>query len=278
MSVDLHSHSNASDGTDAPAELVANAAGAGVTTLALTDHDNLDGIVEAQASAEEHGIELIPGTELSVSWPQGAMHMLVYFLEPGPGPLQDRLAELQDGRNDRNRRVVIALNDLGIDISHDEVEEEAGGRGVGRPHIAAILVRKGIVPNIKAAFDEYLANGRPAYQERYRLDYVEVAKLAGASGAVPVVAHPHTIGVNEDEYRKAFEEIASVGVMGIECYYGEYSPEQRAHLASIADTLNVLATGGSDYHGSYRPEISLGSGRGDLVVPPDIAHQIAERR
>ena len=251
---------------------------AGVTTLALTDHDNLHGIAEAQAAATEHGIELIAGTELSVSWPQGAMHMLVYFLEPGPGPLQDRLVELQQGRNDRNRRVVTALNHLGIDISYQEVEEEAQGRGVGRPHIAAVLVHKGVVPTIRAAFDDYLAEGRPAYQQRFRLEYAEAAKLAVASNAVPVVAHPHTIGVSEEQYRLAFEEIASVGVMGIECYYGEYTPDQRTHLASIADSLNVLATGGSDYHGGYRPEISLGSGRGDLVVPLDIADQMAERR
>jgi len=278
MSVDLHSHSNASDGTDTPTELVANAAKAGVTTLALTDHDNLDGITEAQVAAQEHRIELISGTELSVAWPYGAMHMLVYFLEPGTGPLQNRLVALQEGRADRNQRVVAALIDLGIDISYDEVAQEAGGTGVGRPHIAAVLVRKGLVPDIKAAFEEYLAEGRPAYQERYRLDYAEAARLAIASNAVPVVAHPHTIGVSAEQYSGAFKEIAEAGIMGIECYYTEYSAEQRSHLASIAQELDLLATGGSDYHGSYRPEISLGSGRGDLAVPSDIVEQMHLRR
>jgi predicted metal-dependent phosphoesterase TrpH len=272
--VDLHTHSNASDGTDDPAELVRAAAAAGLTAVALTDHDNLAGIAEASWAATDAGIELVPGTELSVDWPDGTMHMLVYFLEPGTGPLQDRLKTLQDGREDRNRRVVIALNDLGIEITYEEVATEAGGKGIGRPHVAAVLVRKGVVPDIQAAFDEYLSAGRPAYQERLRLDHAEAARLAVESGAVPVVAHPHTIGVSADDYEQAFGRLAEAGVLGVECYYPEYEPDLRDHLASLTRSVGLVPTGGSDYHGAYKPDIDIGSGRGDLEVADEVLEEV----
>ncbi len=278
MTVDLHLHSTASDGGDAPADVVKQAAAAGLTTIALTDHDNLDGIAEARAGAREHGIDLIPGSELSVEWTGGAMHMLVYFLEPGPGPLQDRLGELQEGRRQRNLRVADILGDLGFDITYDEVVEEAEGRGIGRPHFAAVMVRKGYVRSIQEAFDLYLGAGKPAYAERVRLDYLDAIALARASGAVPVVAHPHTIGVSADDYAQAFRELADAGVMGIEAHYSEYAPEMRRHLASLAAEHGLVATGGSDYHGRFKPSTSIGRGRGDLRVPPETVDRLQEAR
>ncbi len=274
MAVDLHLHSTASDGGDSPADVVRKAAIAGLTTIALTDHDNLDGIPEARETAAEVGIDLIAGSELSVEWPHGAMHLLVYFLEPGDGPLQDRLEELQQGRKDRNIRVVEVLNGLGIEISYDEVSTEAQGRGIGRPHIAAVMVRKGHVSTIQEAFDQYLANGRPAYQERLRLDLGKTCELARASKAVPVVAHPHTTGVNAADYGSGFSEMAAAGVMGIEAHYPEYRPETRLHLAALASELGMVATGGSDYHGRFKPGIAIGNGKGDLVVPERAAEDL----
>lgn len=274
VSVDLHSHSNASDGSDDPAELVEAAAAAGLTAVALTDHDNLAGIPEASQAAADVGIELVSGTELSVDWPEGAMHMLVYFLEPVPGPLQDRLKSLQDGRDDRNHRMVSALYDLGIDISYEEVATEAGGKGIGRPHVATVLVRKGVVPDMQAAFDEYLSAGRPAYQERLRLDHAEAARLSVESGAVPVVAHPHTIGVSAEDYERSFARLAEAGVLGVECYYPEYEPDLREHLARLTRSVGLVPTGGSDYHGTYKPENAIGSGRGDLDVPDEVLEEV----
>ncbi len=278
MAVDLHTHSNRSDGSDAPGRLVARAAAAGLSAVALTDHDNLDGIAEARAAAESLAIELVPGTELSVEWPSGGMHMLVYFLEPGPGPLQDRLARLQESRHERNVEMVEALRGLGIDITWEEVLEESGGVGIGRPHLAAVLVRKGVVPDIPAAFDGLLAQGRPAYRGRLRLDYAEAATLARASGAVPVVAHPHTIGVAATDYEQAFRAVADAGVQGIEAHYAEYRPEVRRHLAAIATALGLVATGGSDYHGRYKPDVRLGVGRGDLVVGGEVLEALRSVR
>jgi predicted metal-dependent phosphoesterase TrpH len=278
MAIDLHLHSTASDGGDDPADLIESAAAMGLTTVALTDHDNLDGITEARRVASAHGIEFIPGSELSVEWPHGSMHLLVYFLEPGPGPLQDRLSMLQQGRKDRNHKVVATLNDLGVDITYEEISDEALGKGIGRPHIAAVMMRKGFVDTIQEAFDRYLATGRPAYMERVRLGYTEAIELARASGAVPVVAHPHTIGVAADDYGSAFETLADAGVMGIECYYSEYDGETREHLASLAAKLDLVATGGSDYHGRFKPGIAIGAGRGDLTVSPGVAEELLEAR
>jgi predicted metal-dependent phosphoesterase TrpH len=269
VAVDLHLHSTASDGTDSPSQLVSLAVEAGLTAIALTDHDNLDGIAEARTAAAPHGLELISGAELSVEWPTGAMHLLVYFLEPGSGPLQDRLTWLQESRHARNLRIVDNCNDLGLELTYDEVAEEAGGRGVGRPHVAAVLMRKGHVSSIAEAFERYLAAGGLAYEPRDRLDAVEAIELAAASGAVTSIAHPHTVGVGRDDYDAAFRTLADVGLGGIEANYSEYDAETRAHLARNADNLGLVATGGSDYHGAYKPGLRVGVGRGDLHVPEE---------
>ncbi len=267
MAVDLHLHSFFSDGTDDPETIVAAAAAAGLSAIALTDHDNLNGIPRARAAAAATGIELISGAELSVAWNGGPMHLLVYFLEPGSGPLQDRLHEIQESRSNRNVRMVDRLNELGVEITFEEVSAEAGGTGIGRPHFAAVLVRKGHAESINHAFDLYLATGRPAYLPRARLEAVEAIELATQSGAVTSIAHPHTLGVAAADYREAFTGLAAAGLGGIEAHYGEYRPELRAHLAELCVDLGIAATGGSDYHGSYKPELRVGVGRGDLVVP-----------
>ncbi len=268
MPVDLHTHSTESDGSDPPESVVRRAIDAGLSAIALTDHDTLDGIEAAAAAAGR--LDLVPGIELSVDWEPGTMHMLCYFLDPArPGPLQERLAEVQSARASRNHAMVAKLQQLGIDVSWDEVAAEACTGIVGRPHIAAVLVAKGHAQSIPDAFDRYLAHSRPAYVDRFRLGWQEAARLAAAEGAVPVVAHPHTLGVGAEEYAAAFTELARGGVMGIEAHYGEYTPEVRSHLAALAARLGMVATGGSDYHGSYKPLIMLGKGRGDLVVPDE---------
>ena len=277
MPVDLHLHSTFSDGTETPERIVELASQAGLSTIALTDHDNLDGIARARAAADAAGIEVISGTELSVDWEGRAMHLLVYFLEPGSGPLQHRLAAVQEARANRNVRMVDRLRELGIDITFDEVVDEAGGTGIGRPHMAQVLVSKGVVPDIGAAFDRFLAAGRPAYIQRDRLGAVEAIDLALDSGATTAIAHPHTPGVAAEDYDRAFAELAAAGLGGIEAWYGEYEPDVRRHLATVAASLGLAATGGSDYHGAYKPELSVGTGRGDLVVPDEAVSALRAR-
>ena len=165
-----------------------------------------------------------------------------------------------------------------MDIAYQEVVDEAGGTGIGRPHFAAVMVRKGYATDIGDAFDRYLATGRPAYLPRQRLGAVEAIELARLSDAVPVIAHPHTLGVGADDYREAFEGLTESGLGGIEAYYGEYEPAVRDHIASLCRDLGIAATGGSDYHGAYKPELRVGTGKGDLVVPDSCVEALVEQR
>ena len=278
MAVDLHLHSVFSDGTATPEEIVATAADIGLTGIALTDHDTLAGIPRAVAAARRAAIRFIGGTELSVEWQDQTMHLLVYFLDPGPGPLQDRLEALRKARGQRNLRIASLLQGLGLEISMEEVAAEAGHGVVGRPHFAGVMIDKGYVQSVAEAFDRYLAAGRPAYAPREKLDAETAIGLARESGAVPVIAHPHTIGLRAAEYATGFRQLVSIGLGGIESYYGEYSSEMRAHLVRVCEALGIAATGGSDYHGRYKPHLEIGIGKGDLRVPDAAFDQLVAAR
>jgi 3',5'-nucleoside bisphosphate phosphatase len=279
MPVDLHTHSTASDGSDTPSELVRKVAEARISAFALTDHDTTEGLSEARAAADISGVEMIPGVELSLDWDKGGMHLVVLWLEPTAGPLQDRLAGLQASRANRNERMVGRLRELGMDITLEEIEAESGGGSTGRPHIAAVMVRKGYVTDIPSAFDEYLAAGRPAYLGRDRLTPEEGIGLARASGAVPVLAHPHTLGVdNRFEMADLMERLVDAGLVGIECHYGSYDGAGRSGLVAMATRFGLLASGGSDYHGTYKADVALGVGRVGIPVPDSVMADLAATR
>lgn len=276
--IDLHTHSTVSDGSDSPARVVELAASAGCSAVALTDHDRLDGIPEARAEASRRGLELVPGCELSCSWSPGTFHLLVYFVEPGGGPLQEELSRLQADRDERNHRLLARLGDLGIPVTAAEVEEEAGGRGIGRPHVAAVLVRKGFAASIQDAFDRWLGKGGKAYVSKARLAPERALALARESGGVPVLAHPLSLGLPAGGFRAALSDLAGSGLAGLEAHYGRYEPEERARLAALAAELGLVATGGSDHHGTYKPDLTVGTGRGDLQVPDSALEELASRR
>ncbi|MGH9063295.1 MAG: PHP domain-containing protein [Acidimicrobiales bacterium] len=276
--IDLHTHSTVSDGSDPPSRIPELAAAAGCRAVALTDHDRLDGLPEAAAAAARVGIDLVPGCELSCAWTPGTLHLLVYFVEPGGGPLQDELVRLQADRDDRNRRLLSRLADLGLPVTEDEVTAEAGGQGVGRPHVAAVLVRKGVVGSVQEAFDRYLGKGAPAYVSKARLEPARAIALALASRGLPVLAHPDSLGLDPAPARAAVAELAGLGLAGLEAHYGRYRPERRAALAALAGDLGVVATGGSDHHGTYKPDLRVGVGTGDLEVPDGALSALRERR
>jgi predicted metal-dependent phosphoesterase TrpH len=270
--IDLHTHSTVSDGSDAPERIPELAAAAGCTAVALTDHDRLDGIEAARASAARVGVELVPGCELSCEVEVGTMHVLVYFLEPGDGPLQDELVRLQDVRDRRNE---IMCERLGL--SYEALQAEAGGMGAGRPHAAALLVRDGRATSIQDAFDRWLGKGKPGYVEKARLAPAEAMRLAVASGGLPVLAHPNSLELEPLALRGQLGELRDLGLVGMECEYGRYSPEDRAGLAALAGDLGLVATGGSDHHGTYKPDLSVGTGRGDLDVPDSALEELRQR-
>lgn len=274
MAVDLHAHSTASDGSESPEALVRRAIEKGLTALAVTDHDTQEGLPAARAAAG-HDIELIPGTELSLDYEPGGMHLVVLWLEPGKGPLQSRLPELQRGRAGRNARIVDHLRRLGMPVTLEEIEEQAGGGSVGRPHVAAVMVRKGYVPDMRTAFDLWLAYGRPAYSDRTRLDPTEAISLARESGAVPILAHPHTLRIyRAREMATLLDRLRDAGLVGLEANYSTYRRHERAGYADLARRFRLVPSGGSDFHGTYKEGLDLGVGYGDLHIPESTLEEL----
>lgn len=279
MSVDLHTHSTLSDGSVTPTGLIEIAVEIGLTAIALTDHDTLEGIGEAQTAASNHGIELVPGTELSLQTERGGMHLVVLWLDNSTGPLQDRLAELQHARGARNQQIVAELTRLGMPISLEEVMEVAGTGSVGRPHIAEVMVRKGYVPDIRTAFDLWLGNRAPAYARRKTLTPEEGIGLALESGAVPVLAHPHTLGINRAaEMAELLDELKGFGLVGLEAFYPVYRQHERDGYADLARRFGLVPSGGSDFHGSFKAGLELGTGYGDLIVAASVKDQLEGTR
>jgi 3',5'-nucleoside bisphosphate phosphatase len=277
--IDLHTHSTASDGTDAPERVAELAARAGCRAFALTDHDTLGGLAAARRRADELGVELVAGCEVSCAFGPRSIHVLVYFVDDGEGPLQDELVRLRQDRVARNRTMTTQLQALGLPLTYEEVVAEAAGEdSAGRPHFAAVLVRHGAVESVPEAFDRYLGEGRPGYVEKARVNPAEIAALATASGGVAVLAHPFTLGLDRSDLAAAVGELAAAGLQGVECYYGRYSHDERVGLAELARRFDLVATGGSDHHGAGKPDLTVGTGRGDLKVADKLLDLLAARR
>jgi hypothetical protein len=286
--IDLHTHSRVSDGSERPGRIVELAAEAGCSAVSLTDHDNLAGLEEAGRVAAGLGIRLVPGCEVSCRKPappagapriEGSVHVLVYFVDPGESPLQNELVMLRGDRALRNQELAARLAELGTGVTYDDVVAEAGDEaGIGRPHFARALVKAGAAEDIDDAFDRWLADGRPGYVPKARLDVADVARLAHASGGVAVLAHPLSTGLDLPVLERLVAELAADGLDGIEAVYASYAPDQRARLRRLARRLGLAATGGSDFHGSFKPGLFVGSGRGDLRVPDDVLDDLEARR
>ena len=272
--IDLHSHSVFSDGSETPERVVELAAGAGCSAVALTDHDGLEGVGRAQARAESLGIRLVPGCEVSCAWRGTSIHILCYFISPGAGPLHDELVRLREDRETRNHRLVARLVELGIPLTYEEVVREAGGTGIGRPHFASVLVRQGAAVSVQDAFDRWIGNGRPAYIPKARVTPGEIARLAAGSGGIAVLAHPLSLGLEPGPLEQEVAVLAEAGVRGLECHYGRYEPAVRADLVALARRHGLVPTGGSDFHGSYKPDLSMGTGTGDLCVPDALLDEL----
>jgi len=257
--IDLHTHSTASDGSLSPRELVRLAQERGLVAIALTDHDTIEGLPEAVAAGTEFGVEVIPGVEISARHPLGSMHILGYFLDYESERLAASLAVLQQARADRNPQIVAKLNALGIPLTVERVAAISGGGQVGRPHIARALYEGGYVRSLQEAFDIYLGNRGKAYVSKFRFPPAEALAMIREARGVPVLAHPFTLGLHTPEtLGPLLEELKVQGLAGLECYYPEHSPQQEAFYLNAARELGLLITGGSDFHGDNKPEVSLG--------------------
>ncbi len=252
---DLHIHSTASDGRLTPAEVVQEAARRGLKFMSLTDHDTVDGIAPAKAAVQSFpGLKLIPGVEISTDIPQSDAHDIGYFIDYASRELGETLGRFRNSRLKRAQGMVAKLDKLGIHLDWPRVQQIAGASVMGRPHIAQAILEKGYIDSFKQAFTDYIGHDRPAYVEREKITPAEAVALIIKARGLAVLAHPFTI--NEPE--AIIIELKAAGLAGIEAYYNNYTAEDVGRLVAIAKKHDLIATGGSDYHGLDSSETAIG--------------------
>ncbi|MEV3910091.1 MULTISPECIES: PHP domain-containing protein [Streptomyces] len=272
MRIDLHCHSTASDGTDTPAELVRNAAAAGLDVVALTDHDTTRGYGAAIAALPV-GLTLVTGAELSCRIGGVSMHMLAYLFDPEEPALLAERELVRDDRVPRARGMVARLQELGVPVTWEQVARIAGDGSVGRPHVATALVELGVVRSVDDAFtDDWLADGGRAYVEKHETDPFEAIRLVKGAGGVTVFAHPGASKRGHTVPESAIAEMAAAGLDGIEVDHMDHDEDTRVRLRGLAKDLGLLTTGSSDYHGS-RKTVALG----EYTTDPEVYGEITRR-
>ncbi len=272
MRIDLHAHSSASDGTDAPGDVVAAAAAAGLDVVALTDHDTTAGWDEASESARRHGIDLVLGTEVSARAQGFSIHLLSYLQDPSHSALTDELDKTRSARVARTRAMVELLA-VDYPITWEDVVAQSKDAVVlGRPHIADALVALGIVPDRSAAFDELLRTGGTYHVPHYAPSAAVAVRAIRAAGGVPVFAHPGADGRGAVVADGVFDQLAAQGLAGLEVNHRDHSPAQRARLSGIAERLGLFVTGSSDYHGDGKP-----NRLGENVTDPEVLAAIEDQ-
>ncbi|HEY7755877.1 MAG TPA: PHP domain-containing protein [Actinomycetota bacterium] len=259
--IDLHTHSDRSDGTFTPSEVVRHAAERGLDVVALTDHDTTAGIEEALAAGRELGVEVVPGVEFSAEHLGTSVHVLCYWMDVEDASLQEELGRLRDDRFRRGELMVSKLRELGFDVSFDRVREIAQGGNIVRPHVAQAMVEAGIVASEEEAFDRWIADGRPAHVPKHALAPIDALPLIREAGGLCVLAHPGMWGDQSEVPEDLIEAMAGAGMAGLEVDHTDHDPEQRARYRALADRFGVIATGGSDCHGTRYEPIRLGTSR-----------------
>lgn len=277
--IDLHSHTNESDGTFTPLELVELAAQRGVEALAISDHDTFAGYDQAVPEARARGVDLVCGIELSTRVPGSksrTVHLLAYFLrQPPPEDFRAWLSELLAGRRDRNQRLITSLREKGVEIELGEVER-LGRTLTGRPHFARILIDKGYAANFDEAFRRYLGETAPTYVERFAPYVAAAIQRVLQAGGLPVLAHPIRLGIPDLAAEEIFiGELRDAGLRGIEVFHSDHRPADMERYGGIARKYKLLVTGGSDFHGDVKPQISLGTGyNGNLNIPMTVLNDL----
>lgn len=274
--IDLHLHTTHSDGSQSPAEVVRLAHEAGVSALAITDHDITTGLPEAIAAGQELGIEIIPGIEISSRHGESELHVLGYFLKWEDAQLNERLMALRESRHRRNPKIIELLQAAGIDITYDEVRAVAGSDSVGRPHIARVLMDKKVVTTAKEAFDRFLAEGKAAYVPRDLPAPVDAIRWIKDAGGLAVLAHPTWVKTTEGTLTDLARQLKEQGLDGVEVHYSTHTPRQTRTYLSLAKQLGLLVTGGSDFHGVTKPDIEVGTGKGSLHVPDHLLPKLKD--
>ena len=275
--IDLHTHSLCSDGAQTPADVVRAAKAAGLSAIALSDHDCISGVQEAMDTGKTLGVEVIPAVELSAQ-SDTELHILGYFVDIHNKKLQETMAYALQVRDQRQEETCRKLQEQGFDITMEEARAEAHGSPVlCRAHFAQIMVRKGYAESVKDAFARYLSVGCYAYSNRQALTGPEAVSLIREAGGIAVAAHLHLIKKPDEELKEYLKELIPYGLDGVEGYYTDYTPDMEQRYRSMAKELNLVISGGTDYHGANKPHISIGTGRGNLEIPYSVLDGLRER-
>lgn len=277
--IDLHVHTNLSDGTLSPEDLIVHAEREGIRALAITDHDTVAGVLRAQREGTNRGIEVISGVEISAQWPSGILHILGFFVRPEHPALLESLDWLAQGRRDRIPRILSKLQERNVHITEEDVHREAVGGVPGRPHVANVLLNHRYVSSMQEAFDKYLRKGSPAYIEKVKLPPEQAVRVILDAGGLPVLAHPYSLFEHDEaKIEGIVMQLASYGLQGIEAYYSRHSVDQTRTFLRIASKLDLAISGGSDFHGSNKPDVKLGKIPGFGALPYSILEKLKDRR
>lgn len=284
--IDLHTHSTASDGSLSPGELVEAAAKAGVTALALTDHDTLAGLDEGREAAAARGVYFIPGVELDITWeaengsfaPPGDFHLLGLGIRRPGQAFFEALTELAKNRELRNREILARLAGIGVRAEYDELRAIAGGSIIGRPHIAELLIRRGIVKNTEQAFSRYLARRRPLYVPKQGLRFRDAVTLIRDAGGLPVLAHPLSLFVAWGRLPGLITGLVREGLLGLEAWHPTAKPRASYRLELLGEKLGLYITEGSDFHDPARPKRRLGYSAPGRKIDEAVLERIPELR
>lgn len=275
--IDLHTHTNCSDGSMSPTELVKHGSQRGLAAIAVTDHDTINGIQEAVFAGEKYGVEVVPGVEFS-SQSISQVHVLGYYIDINSPSLLKVFKEQQEERIISNQKYIEALHRHGFPITEEEVKRVAPHGGVGRAHYAKIMMEHGWVKSVKEAFDLYLGVGMPCYIQREVITPEKAIEIIHSAGGLAFFAHPHQTKLEWDELYSFIKQLKDSGLDGIEGYYSEYTPEMHTKFMNTAKELDLLISGGSDYHAQMKPHIEIGVGMGNLSIPYSVLEKIKEEK
>jgi hypothetical protein len=274
LSADLHIHTTFSDGSNKPEEIVDMANKNNITTIAISDHDTLDGINPALEHARDKDIEVIPAIEFSTFEGKAEIHILGYFIDHENELLREKVKKIFDSRKIRAQKMVELLNKQNVNITYEEVKDMASDDYIGRPHIAKLMVKRGYINEMKDAFtDQYIGNGGKAYVEKYKLSPKEAIDLILKAGGIPVLAHPVFINHGEAMDKEDIKALKDDGLLGIEVYHSKHHEKTKKTYKKIALELDLLITGGSDFHGDNSPGVHIG----DIRLPDSYVEKLKEK-
>ena len=275
--IDLHVHTTKSDGTVPPAEIAALAKAAGLSAIAVTDHDTVSGLAEAALAGAACGVEVVPGIEFSTGWEHTEIHILGYLFNPESPFLRPALKWVEGDRRERNEKMAALMCADGIPVTVEELCTRYPESTVGRPHFAVKLMEYGFADSVADAFRRFLSPGEKYYVKRNFIPFGEAVRVIRAAGGRAVLAHPFQYQYDDKRLRELLGYCVSVGIEGMECLYSGYTPKQETYLTALAREYGLFITGGSDFHGSHKPEISIGTGMGNLRVPYTLLEKMKEK-